>query len=1092
MAQTDLEQKLNSILLEKQEVLSPAVLKKDVTFLGVTGTLDGGVDTTDATAAATDIVEGKTAYVNDEKITGTVKEIQSGENANTLPTDFDSVFDDPEWTTIGIIGNNTSDRLLRTGAKIRALTRYSNLASAIGLTADKIAAGNTILGIEGVAEGGVELNNQDKTITENGEYTADEGYTGLGTVTVNVQAEGIKQFKTIEEMNADPTAEDGDKALVYDVEFEPSTPSSVFTIVKFPETVVLDEAITSNANCYILLGGKTPASASSRLTFSISATSCSISTYPTSKTIVRYTSSDGITYLRSSILVTEIYTLEEEGCCYASTWKEAVNSFIWLVKGNYGGYYEYKTHGVLDTIVPVTLSDITINKDTNKVTWSRKYSGEPIAKNTILDFHKDTIVAKYNPAGAYYAWIATNESDELVIMQPLKSDGTIYSTTIDLYPVLDDDDNIIGVYYDTLVTNDCKLSIFVRHADGSYGDEQIISLNSNDYYSINLKNILPFRVNKNRDVSMRYITVCYLSDGAIVTYSKASFSSTSDSLIASGYVAVPTQFTVDGPNELLTGEIALGRNGVVEGDGSIYNNLNWTEVLSNNFNMDLSIDKQLDDKTGWYAPVPSKYFSTDYDAGKQRFLKISVPDGNSDKYVARLMNVKKKLLPLQEGNTRFAYAIYHEGSNTWSSIQEKEDGTYMFYIQNYSTKEVLFSEVANKVDRPLYIAGNNVIRYEYTKGTSGTLESILGSIYVYRYDLTTFTKASILTYNASTYNTDFLCTCVDDRFFVYTYVYSATYSGQNAYYYSHVFDGLDNTQTSLGNGTITYTYYQASSELYVSNTDDYIYIIAGADRNSNQWAYKLYKYNKSTKAVTTMSSTSTYLSNTVSTNDYDSRLANGHIDGSYVFFEHEVATISGKLIVSRLQALLCDKDGNEFGEYGLGRAHVYNINGNVYVYSESANMFAKVDSYTITNTDSDLYKNMICNCSEFYPIDAQRLYYDYVYDDIPTEFTMNIRHDTFTLNEDGTYQFNIEPKLEKSGDKSWNKNCPITATMLTYLCKENTSLNYDFSVIDTGRGAFVQTNPELIPIGPMAPLTQAEYDTAVETTEVILGKEETE
>ena len=38
--------------------------------------------------------------------------------------------------------------------------------------------------------GGVEINNQNKTITENGEYTADAGYTGLGTVTVNVPTSG--------------------------------------------------------------------------------------------------------------------------------------------------------------------------------------------------------------------------------------------------------------------------------------------------------------------------------------------------------------------------------------------------------------------------------------------------------------------------------------------------------------------------------------------------------------------------------------------------------------------------------------------------------------------------------------------------------------------------------------------------------------------------------------------------------------------------------------------------------------------------------------------------------------------------------------
>ena len=43
---------------------------------------------------------------------------------------------------------------------------------------------------KGLGGGGTPINNQDKTITENGTYTADEGYTGLGTVTVDVAATG--------------------------------------------------------------------------------------------------------------------------------------------------------------------------------------------------------------------------------------------------------------------------------------------------------------------------------------------------------------------------------------------------------------------------------------------------------------------------------------------------------------------------------------------------------------------------------------------------------------------------------------------------------------------------------------------------------------------------------------------------------------------------------------------------------------------------------------------------------------------------------------------------------------------------------------
>ena len=41
-----------------------------------------------------------------------------------------------------------------------------------------------------VIKEGAEINNQNKTITQNGQYTADEGYTGLGTVTVNVSGGG--------------------------------------------------------------------------------------------------------------------------------------------------------------------------------------------------------------------------------------------------------------------------------------------------------------------------------------------------------------------------------------------------------------------------------------------------------------------------------------------------------------------------------------------------------------------------------------------------------------------------------------------------------------------------------------------------------------------------------------------------------------------------------------------------------------------------------------------------------------------------------------------------------------------------------------
>lgn len=48
--------------------------------------------------------------------------------------------------------------------------------------------------IPAIVVGGGEIKNQDKTITENGQYTADVGYTGLGTVTVSVPSGGIPSY----------------------------------------------------------------------------------------------------------------------------------------------------------------------------------------------------------------------------------------------------------------------------------------------------------------------------------------------------------------------------------------------------------------------------------------------------------------------------------------------------------------------------------------------------------------------------------------------------------------------------------------------------------------------------------------------------------------------------------------------------------------------------------------------------------------------------------------------------------------------------------------------------------------------------------
>lgn len=150
-------EKANQILAQKEANLLPENLKSGVTCMGVEGTLQEGIDTSDATATANDIVSGKTAYVNGEKIEGAISVPES-----------DVLYDTDTRIAVGPVG--TADNMtsvvdlyytLKEGEsvyipelfEIRLRVLESVVADAIGLTADKIKSGETILGITGTYTG---------------------------------------------------------------------------------------------------------------------------------------------------------------------------------------------------------------------------------------------------------------------------------------------------------------------------------------------------------------------------------------------------------------------------------------------------------------------------------------------------------------------------------------------------------------------------------------------------------------------------------------------------------------------------------------------------------------------------------------------------------------------------------------------------------------------------------------------------------------------------------------------------------------------------------------------------------------------------
>ena len=176
----------------------------------------------------------------------------------------------------------------------------------------------------------------------------------------------VKLFETEEEMQADTTAKEGDLAIVYRSEVQSATVDSKFQTATFPDTVVLDTAITNSIEV------RYRAVDSSKMFDcwgSLDSSRFSMDCYTESGSIrIQYTSSDGITYTRTDTtgnpvdFGTEIYYERPE------RWNDAIGKFIQIGGSVFKGLYEYKLNVADETVLWfASINDISFDYANNSI-----------------------------------------------------------------------------------------------------------------------------------------------------------------------------------------------------------------------------------------------------------------------------------------------------------------------------------------------------------------------------------------------------------------------------------------------------------------------------------------------------------------------------------------------------------------------------------------------------------------------------------------------------------------------------------------------------------------------------------------------------
>lgn len=193
---------------------------------------------------------------------------------------------------------------------------------------------------------------------------------------------GVKLFETEEEMRLDDTAQEGDLAIVYRKETQNMTSNTQTRYITFPTIVTLPEAFTGSA--YGMIRSVDEYSSEYfDASIDMSATSFRFMgyNYNDEEITIEYTSSDGITYTRTTEIVNPVdcgtlVTPYERG-----GWNSNFGFFMKVDGASFDGLYQYGEQTDKNLVSVLNNSGLTFDYDSSSNSLSNIQFGNSVIKS---------------------------------------------------------------------------------------------------------------------------------------------------------------------------------------------------------------------------------------------------------------------------------------------------------------------------------------------------------------------------------------------------------------------------------------------------------------------------------------------------------------------------------------------------------------------------------------------------------------------------------------------------------------------------------------------------------------------------------------